>query len=86
MKLGGLQETSLLDYPGKICAIVWAVGCNFRCPFCYNKQLVVGKTEIISEETILSFLEKRRDVLEGLSISGGEPLLQEEIVDFTEKV
>jgi len=86
MKIGGLQKTSLLDYPGILSAIIWTAGCNFRCPFCYNKQLVLGKTEIISEETILSFLEKRRDVLEGLSISGGEPLLQEDIVDFTEKV
>jgi len=86
MKIGGLQKTSLLDYPDTLSAIIWTAGCNFRCPFCYNKQLVLGKTEIISEETILSFLEKRRDVLEGLSISGGEPLLQEDIVDFTEKV
>ena len=86
MKIGGFQKTSLLDYPGILSAIIWTAGCNFRCPFCYNKQLVLGKTEIISEETILSFLEKRRGVLEGLSISGGEPLLQEDIVDFTEKV
>ena len=86
MKIGGLQKTSLLDYPDILSAIIWTAGCNFRCPFCYNKQLVLGKTEIISEETILSFLEKRRDVLEGLSISGGEPLLQDDIVDFTEKV
>jgi len=86
MKIGGLHKTSLLDYPGILSAIIWTAGCNFRCPFCYNKQLVLEKTEIISEETVLSFLEKRRDVLEGLSISGGEPLLQEGIVDFTEKV
>jgi len=86
MKIGGFQKTSLLDYPGILSAIIWTAGCNFHCPFCYNKQLVLGKTEIISEETILSFLEKRRDVLEGLSISGGEPLLQDDIVDFTEKV
>jgi len=86
MKVGGLQKTSLLDYPVILSAIIWTAGCNFRCPFCYNKQLVLGKTEIISEETILSFLEKRRGVLEGLSISGGEPLLQDDIVDFTEKV
>jgi len=86
MKIGGFQKTSLLDYPGILSAIIWTAGCNFRCPFCYNKQLVLGKTEIISEEIILSFLAKRRDVLEGLSISGGEPLLQEDIVDFTEKI
>jgi len=86
MKIGGLQKTSLLDYPDTLSAIIWTAGCNFRCPFCYNKNLVFGKTEIIPEETILSFIEKRRDLLEGLSISGGEPLLQEDIVDFIEKV
>jgi len=86
MKIGGLQKISLLDYPDTLSAIIWTAGCNFRCPFCYNKHLVLGRTETISELTILSFLEKRRDVLEGLSISGGEPLLQDEIVSFTEKI
>jgi len=86
MIIGGLQKTSLLDYPNILSAIIWTTGCNFRCPFCYNKQLVFGKTQIIPEKTILLFLEKRKDVLEGLSISGGEPLLQEDIVDFIEKV
>jgi len=86
MIIGGLQKTSLLDYPNILSAIIWTTGCNFRCPFCYNKQLVFGKTQIIPEKTILLFLEKRKGVLEGLSISGGEPLLQEDIVDFIEKV
>jgi pyruvate formate lyase activating enzyme len=62
------------------------MGCNFRCPFCYNKNIVLGKVESIPEEDILSFLRKRRGLLEGLVISGGEPLLQEDIVDFTNKV
>ena len=86
MNIGGLQKTSLLDYPDILCAIIWTMGCNFRCPFCYNKQLVLKKTEIIPEEEILYFLKKRKGVLEGLSISGGEPLLQENIVNFIEKV
>ena len=86
MNIGGLQKTSLLDYPDTLCAIIWTMGCNFRCPFCYNKQLVLKKTEIIPEEEILYFLKKRKGVLEGLSISGGEPLLQENIVNFIEKV
>ena len=86
MKFGGFQKTSLLDYPDQISAIVWTVGCNFSCPFCYNPQLVKGNVEQISEGEIFSFLKKRKGVLDGLSISGGEPLLQNDIVDFTKKV
>jgi len=86
MKIGGFQKTSLLDYPDQIGAIVWTIGCNFKCPFCYNKNLVDGKVEIIPEEEVLSFLKIRKGLLEGLVISGGEPLLQEDIIDFTKKV
>ena len=86
MKIGGIQKTSLLDYPDTISAIIWTIGCNFRCPFCYNKDLVFGRVVTISEEEVLSFLEKRKVMLEGLVISGGEPLLQDDIVSFAEKV
>jgi len=86
MKFGGLQKTSLLDYPNMLSAIVWTVGCNFRCPFCYNKDLVLGKSDIISEEKILSFLKKRKGMLEALVITGGEPLMHKDIIDFLEKV
>lgn len=86
MKIGGIQKTSLLDYPDTISAIIWTIGCNFRCPFCYNKDLVFGRVVTISEEEVLSFLEKRKGMLEGLVISGGEPLLQDDIVSFAEKV
>ena len=82
MKIGGLQKTSLIDYPNCISAIIWTVGCNFRCPFCYNKNLVLGNTETYKEEEILSFLNKRKGLLEAMVITGGEPLLQEDIVDF----
>ena len=86
MKIGGLQKTSLLDYPGCISAIVWTIGCNFRCPFCYNKNLVLGNSEIYSEEEIFSFLNKRKGLLEAVVITGGEPLLQDDIVDFASKI
>ncbi len=86
MKIGGLQKTSLLDYPDIISAIVWTVGCNFKCPFCYNKDVVEGNVELISEAEVLSFLKKRKGLLEGLVISGGEPLLQEDVIGFTRKV
>jgi len=86
MNIGGLQKTSLLDYPNTISAIIWTVGCNFKCPFCYNKNLVEGEVGLVHEEEILSFLKLRKGMLEGLVISGGEPLLQEDIIDFTKKV
>jgi pyruvate formate lyase activating enzyme len=86
LKLGGLQETSLLDYPGKICAIVWTVGCNFRCPFCYNPNMVYGKTENIPIDHVLSFLNKRKGKLDALSITGGEPLVYEDLDLFIRKV
>jgi len=86
MKIGGFQKTSLLDYPDMISAIVWTVGCNFHCPFCYNKNLVEEKVGIIPEDEILSFLIKRKGMIEGLVISGGEPLMQKDITSFCEKV
>jgi pyruvate formate lyase activating enzyme len=86
MRLGGLQKTSLIDYPEKISAIVWTVGCNFRCPFCYNKEVVIGNVELIPEQEIFSFLKKRKNMLEGLVITGGEPLLQDDIENFCERV
>ncbi len=86
MIFGGFQKTSLLDYPDQISAIVWTIGCNFNCPFCYNPQLVKGNVEQISEDEIFSFLKKRKGLLEGVSISGGEPLLQKDIADFIQKL
>jgi pyruvate formate lyase activating enzyme len=86
MKIGGLQKTSLLDYPDTISAIIWTVGCDFSCPFCYNRDIVLDKVGILPEEEILSFLEKRKGMLDGLVISGGEPLIQKDIIEFAEKV
>jgi pyruvate formate lyase activating enzyme len=86
MKIGGFQKTSLLDYPDRISAIVWTSGCNFRCPFCYNKKLAQGNAGLFPEDEILSFLSKRKGLVEGVVISGGEPLLQDDLVDFIGKV
>jgi len=86
MKIGGLQKTSLLDYPEEISSIIWTVGCNYNCPFCYNKDLVNGKPSEISEDEILSFLEKRKKLIDGLVITGGEPFLQKDLADFCKKV
>ncbi len=86
MKIGGLQKTSLLDYPDRISAIVWTVGCNLRCPFCYNTQLVKEETPIIPEEEVLGFLEKRVGKLEAVVITGGEPLLQSDLTSFIGRI
>ena len=86
MNIGGFQQTSLLDYPDTISAIIWTTGCNFFCPFCYNPQLVKGEVPLIAEAEIFSFLQKRKGKLEALVISGGEPLLQPDIRTFTTKV
>jgi pyruvate formate lyase activating enzyme len=86
MKIGGFQKTSLLDYPNEISAIIWTIGCNFNCPFCYNTDLVKKTANIISEEEIISFLDERKNVIDGLVITGGEPFLQKDLGLFCEKV
>jgi len=76
MKICGLQKTTLIDYPGKIACTIFLYGCNFRCGFCHNPELVTEENEnIFSEEEILGFLEKRKKYLEGICITGGEPTL-----------
>jgi pyruvate formate lyase activating enzyme len=85
MKIGGFQRLSLLDYPNKLSAIIWTIGCNFRCPFCYNKQIVFGEVREIPEKEIFEYLEKRKKFLEGLVITGGEPTLQPDLKEFVRK-
>ncbi len=84
MKIGGFQKVSLIDYPGRISAIVFTQGCNFRCPFCHNPELVDPERfeGLIPEAEILSFLEKRRGRLDAVVITGGEPTLQPELTPF----
>ena len=81
---------TLIDYPGKIAATVFTVGCNFRCPFCHNPELVLsnwmGGRGSVSEEEFFDFLEKRQGKLNGICITGGEPTIQKDIVEFIEKI
>ena len=77
MKIHGLQKLTLLDYPEKMAATLFLGGCNFRCPFCHNSGLVLSpkQQEVLPVSEVLAFLEKRRGILEGVCITGGEPTL-----------
>ena len=88
MIIDGMQKLTLLDYPGKIACLIFTRGCNFRCPFCHNSSLIENNdsTQQISEDDVLKYLEKRRGLLDGVCISGGEPLLQKDIYKFIKKV
>ncbi len=88
MLISGLQKLTLLDYPGKVACTVFTGGCNFRCPFCHNAPLVLPDRLVrdSGEEQVLSFLKKRRGVLDGVAVTGGEPLLHSDIGAFLEKV
>ena len=87
MKISGLQKMTLLDYPGKIACTVFLGGCNFRCPFCHNGELLDSGTEaIMDERELLDFLSKRRGLLDAVCISGGEPTLQKDLVSLLEKI
>ena len=88
MKIHGLQKLTLLDYPGKTACTVFTGGCNFRCPFCHNALLVtdIDSSQTYSEEEILDFLSKRTGLLDGVCITGGEPLMNGDIADFIKKI
>lgn len=86
--IGGLQRLSLIDYPGRVAAVVFTQGCNFRCPFCHNRELVIPQEfkTLIPEEEVISFLVSRQDKLQGVVITGGEPTIQPDLIPFIRKV
>ncbi len=90
MKLGGIQKLTLIDYPGKVVATVFTVGCNFRCPFCHNPELVLVNEDLgtgcLNEEEFFKFLKNRKGKLDGVCITGGEPTIQPDILDFIKKI
>ena len=88
MHIHGLQKLSMVDYPGKIAATVFTGGCNLRCPFCHNALLVTRLSEspALAEADVLQFLRSRRGLLDGVVLTGGEPLLQKDAADFLAKV
>lgn len=75
MEFYGLQKCTLLDYPGKVACTVFTGGCNFRCPYCHNSELVLRPQGAIDESEILAFLQKRQKILDGICVTGGEPLM-----------
>lgn len=91
MLIAGLVKSTLIDYPGKVSAVIFTQGCNFRCGFCHNPDLIPSSEDSnnksqISEGEVLDFLEKRVGKLDGVVITGGEPTLQPDLVDFTKKI
>lgn len=88
MRIGGLQRLTLIDFPGKVAATVFTQGCNFRCGFCHNAELVCPELfkAPLSEQDFFDFLAKRQDKLQGVVVSGGEPTLQKDLVDFVAKI
>ncbi len=86
MKIGALQKFSLIDYPNEICAIIFTVGCNFRCPYCHNPELVTGSTNGIEEKELFEFLKKRTGRLTAVSITGGEPTIHKDLPVVIKKI
>jgi len=91
MQIGGFQKLTLIDYPGKLATTVFTVGCSFHCPFCHNPELVLGSKYSVStakntEKEFLEFLKKRKGKLDGVCITGGEPTIQPDIIDFIRKI
>ena len=87
MRLGGLQKMTLLDFPGRVACTVFTVGCNLRCPFCHNSSLVLtSELPELSLEEFFAFLRKRQGLLDGVAVTGGEPLLHPELPGFLEQI
>jgi len=90
MQIGGLQKLTLIDYPGRLAATVFLCGCNFHCRFCYNSELVlpqkIRNQPKISERELFSFLKERKDLLEGVCLTGGEPTIHKDLPHFIKKI
>jgi len=89
MHIGGIQKSSLIDYPGKVSSVIFCSGCNFDCPYCHNPGLVTGQSNCpnpIDTDAVYGFLDQRRNLLDGVVVSGGEPTLQPDLVDLCRKI
>lgn len=86
MPISGFMNTTLLDYPGKVAATIFFGGCNFKCPFCHNADLVLNPKDEFDENSILEFINKRKKILDGVCITGGEPTLNKNLPEFIYKI
>ena len=86
MKIVGIQKLTLLDYPGRVACTVFLNGCNFRCPYCHNAELLGDAEPVMSVEGLLAFLQKRRGILDGVCITGGEPTLHPELPELLRSI
>jgi len=89
MIFGGIQKTSLIDFPGKVSCVLFTPGCNFTCPYCHNPELARNRMDLLSpvtEEAVIDFLKSRQGLLDGVVITGGEPTLHKSLGKFCEKV
>ena len=88
LKIGGLLKTTLLDYPGKVACTIFTSGCSYKCPFCHNRDLVYipENYQFLDADEIFQFLDKRKNILDGVCISGGEPLMQEKLTPFLKEI
>lgn len=90
MEIGGLQKTTLIDFPGRIAATIFLCGCNFRCPWCYSSELVlpekIKNQPKITKKEFFKFLKSRKELLEGIVVCGGEPTINKDLPDFIKKI
>lgn len=87
MKIYGMQKLTLTDYPGKMASILFTGGCNFSCPFCHNSELIKDiKEDVISEDEIFDYLKKRKNMLDGVVITGGEPTINNDLIPFIKEI
>lgn len=88
MRICGLQKVTLLDFPGHVACTVFLGGCNFNCPFCYNASLIgsVDAEELMSSDEFFKYLNNRKGILDGVAITGGEPLLHKEVKEFIQRI
>ena len=88
MRICGLQKVTLLDFPGHVACTVFLGGCNFNCPFCYNASLIgsVDAEELMSSDEFFKYLNNRKGILDGVAITGGEPLLHKEVKEFIQEI
>lgn len=88
MQIHGFQKMTLLDYPGKVAATVFTAGCNLRCPFCHNAPLVtkINLADCLDKNEIVAYLKKRKGILDGVCITGGEPLLSDDVFDLMRQI